>query len=134
MDIYLGIDFGAENIMVSYRDNTNINKVIDLGDQAGKLYMKNYFALDAKSSTKYYGKNAKDEYRKNNEIIFFSRYKQDLIKEESSLSSYYIRNKITPSMILKEMMIYLKGYLDNYLSKNLGSSVKIKKNCCNCSC
>jgi hypothetical protein len=116
MDIYLGIDFGAENIMVSYKVDDN-SEIYDL-EFNGKNHLKNCYALRDKEE--YFGDEAIDEFlefNNTNGFVFIDKYKQDLIKTDEKIDkSKY--EKLKPKQILVKMLTRIKSEIENHLKTN----------------
>lgn len=116
-DIYLGIDFGAENIMLSYK--TDDNDFIEIVNFSDKPYIKNYYAID-KDKKEYFGIEAQEVYLdlldEDEEMVFISKYKQDLTKTKDELEDKY--DAIKPQELLVKMLRYIKKELENSFEKN----------------
>jgi len=128
-NIYLGIDFGAENIMLSYK--TDEDEAITTLHFNNQPYFKNYYAKDANTGKEYFGSEAYDFYfdafedGKSDDVVFISRYKQDLAKSKKELESKYKR--ITPQEVLVKVLRQIKTEVRDYFAKN--DTVIEIKNC-----
>ena len=126
-NIYLGIDFGAENIMLSYK--TDDDEAITTLQFNNQPYFKNYYAKDRKSGKEYFGSEAYDFYfdsldgGSGDNVVFISRYKQDLVKSKEELDAKY--TDTTPQEVLIKMLGHIKKEIEDYFAKN-DTAVEIK--------
>jgi len=125
MDIYLGIDFGAENIMVSYKTKKDDTiKMVYFND---KPYIKNYYAL-ANNKQEYFGQEAQDIYLdsldENNNILFISKYKQDLVKSTSSIDKEKYKS-LSPQKVMIKMLRYVKKEFEKKFELEENTTVNI---------
>jgi len=116
MDIYLGIDFGAENIMVSYKidDNSQIYNI----EFNGKNHLKNCYAFT--NNEEYFGDDAIDKFLESNntnEFVFIDKYKQDLVKTDEKIDKNKYE-KLRPKQILIKMLTHIKNETENHLRTN----------------
>ena len=116
MKFYLGIDFGAENIMVSYIKEGDEGRA-NITFAGNSEILKNYYAID-NSGKEFFGKEAYNIYFDNpKNVQLYTRYKQDLTKVAEQLPSSYQR--AYPRDILERMLLYIYNYSIDYIKREL---------------
>lgn len=104
MDIYLGIDFGAENIYVSYKKAGEPAVELLTNIENGHDYLKNYLAIDKKGK-EYFGLEAWDMYGEE-EMIFYSKYKKYLAKPPEEWPQIF--QKLSPPKVMIKVLKHLR--------------------------
>ncbi len=125
MKVYLGIDFGAENIYISYKRDVNDSIELLTGIDGANNYIKNYYAIDSEKR-EYFGNEAHEK-SFDKGVSFYSKYKQYIAKPSNEFPPVF-RN-FPPETIMCKVFTHLRKVIDNRL-KALHNTDRVTVNAC----
>lgn len=126
---YLGIDFGAQNIMVQYLgDQSGIGDLVKFDDGNDEYdYCPNAYAIDD-NGTEYFGWRAVDALSRN-EIKrerFFDHYKSHLIEQVDNGVNRYTK-EITPQVLFYKLLQYTLKVSFQYIKDHVNDNAEIRR-------